>query len=118
MSVANLLEEHFEAQGRRSIQIPEIERDGKPLELFFSPLTVGDRIKVRDMKAKDDLEFEILLIIVKCRLEDGSQAFTVADKTTLLRKVDWNIIHRIADAVTDVTLGQVEKNSEAIPDDN
>lgn len=111
MSVADLFKEHYEAAARTRIEIPEMDHDGVPLVLFASPLTVKDRVKLRKMPTKDEAEFEVDLIILKCEMEDGDKAFLREDKPTLMATTDWRIITRIADAITGANVRQVEKNS-------
>lgn len=86
------------ARRRRAVEVPEWG-----LTLWFSPVTTADRIAVSermgDRKDVDSeayrLESQILLLITKAELEDGSPAFSFGDKEYLLRKADYLVIQRL-----------------------
>ena len=116
MSIADLIKEHFEAAGRVRIEVPEIKEDGKPLVLYSQPLTVKDRLKLRQIPVKGEAEYEVELVMMKCELEDGSKAFNRDDKPVLMKAADWRVIATIADKITGQGLADLEKKLRSDPE--
>jgi len=75
---------------RRPIEIPKWD-----LTLWFGPLVQADLDAVEEREPKSRYERQILLLIMKAELEDGSQAFTWGDKYTLMNKADVVIMNTL-----------------------
>ena len=102
MSILNRAKSHFESQGIKKIEVPEwLDDDGNPTILYASPVSMNDRKALRTAADGDELEFMARLVILKCELEDGSKAFDLSDKPALMKKVDPNIIQRIANKIVE-----------------
>jgi hypothetical protein len=100
MSILDRAKSHFELQGVKKLEVPEWQDDnGKPTLLYCEPVTMSDRKKLRDIANGDEFEFMVRLVILKCQTEDGSKAFDLSDKPTLMTKVDPNIIQRLANQI-------------------
>lgn len=97
MSILDRAKAHFELQGLRKIEVSQwSDEDGRPTVLYSKPVTMQDRKKLREIAEADEFEFMVRLVILKCELEDGSKAFDLSDKPTLMTKVDPNVIQYIA----------------------
>jgi hypothetical protein len=102
MSILDRAKSHFEAQGIKKIEIPEWpDENGKPTVLYSSPVSLNDRKALRQAAEGDESEFMLRLVILKCEMDDGSKAFDLSDKPTLMKKVDPNIIQRIAASIAE-----------------
>lgn len=97
MSILDRAKAHFDSQGVKKIEVPEWPDDkGNPTVLYASPVSMNDRVALRKAADGDEAEFMVRLVILKCELEDGTKAFDLSDKPMLMKKVDPNIIQRIA----------------------
>lgn len=102
MSILDRAKAHFESQGVKKIEVPEWpDEKGNPTVLYASPVSMNDRKALRSAADGDEAEFLVRLIILKCELEDGVKAFDLSDKPMLMKKVDPNIIHRIANKIAE-----------------
>lgn len=103
MSILDRAKAHFDSQGVKKIEVPEWADDnGNPTILYSSPVSMNDRKALRQAADGDEAEFMVRLVILKCELEDGSKAFDLSDKPMLMKKVDPNIIQRIASKIAEV----------------
>ena len=103
MSILDRAKAHFDSQGVKKIEVPEWADDkGNPTVLYSGPVTMNDRKALRTAADGDEAEFLVRLVILKCELEDGSKAFDLSDKPMLMKKVDPNIIQRIANKIAEV----------------
>lgn len=102
MSILDRAKAHFESQGVKKIEVPEWpDEKGNPTILYASPVSMNDRKSLRAVADGDEAEFLVRLIILKCELEDGTKAFDLSDKPMLMKMVDPNIIHRIANKIAE-----------------
>ena len=87
MSLADDIKSRLDT-GRKRHEVPELGEEGKPLVLYATEIT-GKDLKYLQRKHKDFFQNQTLdgmvdLIILKAELEDGSKAFTLEDKQTIL----------------------------------
>ncbi|HEX7048657.1 MAG TPA: hypothetical protein VF188_00475 [Longimicrobiales bacterium] len=83
---------------RRRVEVPEWD-----VVLYFGPLTKADilaveqRMRDEDGKEPDKHRHEknILLIVQKAELEDGSKAFRWGDRHTLFEKAEAAVLDRL-----------------------
>lgn len=102
MSILDRAKAHFDSQGVKKIEVPEWPDDkGNPTILYSGPVTMNDRKALRTAADGDEAEFLVRLVILKCELEDGTKAFDLSDKPMLMKKVDPNIIQRIANKIAE-----------------
>lgn len=102
MSILDRAKAHFDSQGVKKIEIPEWpDEKGNPTILYATPVSMNDRRSLRAVADGDESEFLVRLVILKCELEDGSKAFDLSDKPMLMKKVDPNIIQRIATKIAE-----------------
>lgn len=100
MSILDRVVKHFESKQTIRIEVPEWPDDkGNPTVLFSEPFTLAERQKLTKMALEDDLEFIVRLIIMKCKTENGDQAFDLSDKPTLMHKSDPEVIARISQQI-------------------
>lgn len=111
MSIIDRAKAHFAAYAARRIEVPEWGEPGNPLVLLAEPLTLAEMSKLRTANKADEHGYLVDLLIMKAKREDGSNAFTLADKWDLRHKVDPVVIARIAaDIATAATPAEAEKN--------
>lgn len=97
MSILDRAKAHFDSQGVKKIEVPEWEDEkGNPTILYASPLSMNDRKALRTAAEGDEAEFMVRLVILKCETESGEKVFDLSDKPLLMKRVDPNIIQRIA----------------------
>jgi hypothetical protein len=102
MSILDRAKAHFDAQGMKKIEVPEwADEQGNPTVLYSSPLSMNDRKALRSAADGDETEFLVRLVILKCELDDGVKAFDLSDKPLLMKKVDPNVIQRIASKIAE-----------------
>jgi len=75
---------------RRPIEIPKWG-----MTLWFGPLVQADLDAVEEREPKNRYERQVMLLIMKAELEDGSQAFVWGDKHTLMTKADVVILNTL-----------------------
>lgn len=97
----------FDAQGRQSIAVPEMD-----CEIYWSPMTVSERsrivARVNDSNAS---EATVYAVILKAETADGEKMFSLEDKQTLMRRVRASVIERIASAIlAEPSVEAIEKN--------
>lgn len=101
MSILDRAKSHFEEKGVKRIEVPEWkDENGNPTILLSEPFTLEDQRKLHKFAQDDTIEFLARLVIMKALNEDGSKAFDLSDKPTLMNKVDPLIIRRIADEIS------------------
>lgn len=111
MSIIERAKSHFAAYGARRIEVAEWGEPGAPLVLVAEPLTLAEMAKLRGANKTDEHGYLVDLLIMKAKREDGSPAFTLADKWDLKNKVDPIVIARVAaDIATVPTAAEAEKN--------
>jgi len=100
MSVLDRAKAHFESKDIKRIEIPEWKDEhGNPTVLLAEPMSLEDNRTLRKAAQEDDNDFIVRMIILKALNEDGTKAFDLSDKPTLLRKVDPAILLRIGNMI-------------------
>ena len=111
MKAIDRAKSHCENLSVKKISVPEWAEDGKPFYLFASPLTLQETSKLYKMSKDDDMTMLVYILIYKALDEDGNKLFTLEDKSTLLNKVDRNVIARVANEIMGNTpIEEVKKN--------
>jgi uncharacterized cupredoxin-like copper-binding protein len=98
MSFLSSAKDHYSSliDATQSIEIPEWkDGQGNPLRIYYKPMTVADRIRIRK-HAKNDAELTIEVIIAKAIDAEGNPIFTREHKMELLRNVSASVLDRIA----------------------
>lgn len=103
---------HFRADEKRRVEVPEWGAEGAPLVLWHTPVTLADKQRLHNRyKAGGLQEMYAYTLIQKAQREDGSRAFTEADKLDLMNQVDPRVVERIAAQILGAPdLEAVEKN--------
>jgi hypothetical protein len=100
------MKSHFKALGTPSIEIPEWVVDGKPMKIFWKPLTLVERAEIFE---GDGTDLEIF--IRKALDADGNRMFNLEDKQSIRVAVAPQIVQRIAVEMMKLpSVEQVEKN--------
>lgn len=113
-SILDRAKAHYSNIGMRHVDVPEWGEPGKPLRIFFTPLTVGDRNRIY---AHDENGAEpplgtvcVRTLIEKATDGKGAKLFDAfADQEGLMHAVDSNVVGRAASAM----LGDLPKDAEA-----
>jgi hypothetical protein len=114
MSVISQAKEHFTRLGRKRIEVPEWGPVGQPFVVFATPMTVGEREKIRQIGNADSPEMFVDVLLNKAECENGEKAFEHKDRHDLTHKVDSRVVSRIALAIlAGPTDEDLEKNSGA-----
>ena len=95
---------HFERTGTKVIEVPEWGDDNGPLMIYATAFTMDEQRRLRS-KNKGDLDDPSVLVdllILKALDSEGNKLFDLADKPTLMRKADANVLARVATEVTGV----------------
>lgn len=95
---------------RKSIVVPEW--DG--VELFFTPMTIGDMRAVDERKPKDLHDKNLILLIMKAKYEDGRAAFTMGDKNYLETEADYIVVQRVATFMYNVAMPEGKTDREMV----
>jgi len=95
------------------IEVEEWGEDGKPLLIYYTPFTIGERRKLLKNSQGDEMLIGIYTLIMKALDGSGENIFTLEHKKRLLDHVDSDVVARVAAeilGVGDADLGALEKN--------
>lgn len=101
---------HMRDLGTPSIEVPEWKIDGKPLKIFWKPMTLAERETIfRGGELKLTGYAEVL--VKKALDENGEHLFTLEDAPKLRNAVESGVVQRIALAILQAaTIEDLEKN--------
>lgn len=112
-SILDRAKAHYSGVGMRHVDVPEWGEPGKPLRIFFTPLTVGERNKIYE-RDRNGVEPALGVICVRALIEKatdekGTKLFDrFGDEETLMHAVDSNVVGRAASAM----LGDLPKDAD------
>jgi hypothetical protein len=95
-SVIDRVKSQFEALGIKKIEVAEWGEEGKPLIIYCSPFTLGEKRNLFKGARNDDLGVLVDAIVLKAKDGEGNKIFKLDDKLTLLNNADANVIARVA----------------------
>jgi len=100
--------EHFSNKTVRKIEIPEWG-----VSVFAKNLTLDDKAKMLRRSDSDNTDFMIYTLIFGLVDEQGEPVFTIEDKVSLRKKVDPDVVTRVASFVLNSSSDEEdnEKNS-------
>ena len=96
MQIIDRVKAQFEALGIKKIEVAEWGEEGKPLIIYCSPFTLGEKRNLFKGAKNDDLGVLIDAIVLKAKDSDGNKIFKLDDKLTLLNNADANVIASVA----------------------
>ena len=96
MKAIDRAKSHFDNLDIKKIEVPEWGEEDTPLVIYSKPLTLQETTKLYRMAKDDDMTMLAYVLIFKALDEDGNKLFSLQDKTTLLNKVDRNVLIRVA----------------------
>lgn len=106
---------HFKGLGTKFVDVPEWQIDGKPLRIFYKPLTPFESQAIFGDGNKGAEAF-VDAVVEKALDEDGKKLFGVGDRVTLRRNAHDTVVRRVAmEMLAAHTIEEMEKNSAAIP---
>jgi hypothetical protein len=110
MNVIDRVKAQFEALGIKKIEVAEWGEEGKPLIIYCSPFTLGEKRNLFKGAKNDDLGVLVDAIVLKAKDSEGNKIFKLDDKLTLLNNADANVIARVAtDLLSGVSYEEAEK---------
>jgi hypothetical protein len=99
MNVIDRVKSQFEALGIKKIEVAEWGEEGKPLIIYCSPFTLGEKRNLFKGAKNDDLGVLVDAIVLKAKDSEGNKIFKLDDKLTLLNNADANVISYVATAM-------------------
>jgi hypothetical protein len=111
MSAIDNAKKHFDSLDTRIIEVPEWgEDEDNPLKIFCKPITLSETSKFMRLAKDDDVQLLAYVLIYKALDEAGEKLFTIADKQTLLERVDRDVLIRIStEMMNNVSQEEVKK---------
>jgi len=110
MNVIDRVKAHFEQQGVKKIEVAEWGEEGKPLVIYCSPFTLGEKRNLFKGAKNDDLAVLVDAIVLKAKDSEGNKIFKLDDKLTLLNNADANVIARVStEMLNGVSYEEAEK---------
>jgi hypothetical protein len=103
MNIIDRVKAQFEALGIKKIEVAEWGEEGKPLIIYCSPFTLGEKRNLFKGAKNDDLGVLVDAIVLKAKDADGNKIFKLDDKLTLLNSADANVIARVATEMLSAT---------------
>ena len=110
MQIIDRVKAQFEALGIKKIEVAEWGEEGKPLIIYCSPFTLGEKRGLFKNAKNDDLGVLVDAIVLKAKDSEGNKIFKLDDKLTLLNNADANVIARVAtEMLNGVSYEEAEK---------
>ena len=94
----DFIEESY-TSAKRMIEVPEWQEDGKPMQLWFPPLTSSHMGKLADIETKDRYHENCYLIVLLAEYEDGRKRFALGDNLVLRERADFIVIQRVVNFI-------------------
>ena len=96
MQIIDRVKAQFEALGIKKIEVAEWGEEGKPLIIYCTPFTLGEKRGLFKNAKNEDLGVLVDAIVLKAKDSDGNKIFKLDDKLTLLNNADANVIARVS----------------------
>ena len=109
-TIIDRVKAQFEALGIKKIEVAEWGEEGKPLIIYCSPFTLGEKRGLFKNAKNDDLGVLVDAIVLKAKDSEGNKIFKLDDKLTLLNNADANVIARVStEMLNGVSYEEAEK---------
>jgi len=110
MNVIDRVKSQFESLGIKRLRLLSGTEEGKPLIIYCSPFTLGEKRNLFKGAKNDDLGVLVDAIVLKAKNADGEKIFKLDDKQVLLNNADANVIARVAtEMLAGVSYEEAEK---------
>ncbi len=109
----DFVEESF-VSARRLYEVPEWKEDGKPMKLWFPPLTSEDMGRLADLESKDRFHENCQLITLLAEHEDGRKRFALGDSLVLRNRADFIVIQRVVNFIYSTHVMNETEASQAV----
>lgn len=118
MGLIDRMKAHFTDIGVRHVEVPEWGEDGKPLAIYFSPMTLAEKQKLMTIGERDGYVARLAdALIMKAMDAEGKKLFTIEDKRTLRNQVDPDVLARVVrDMMASPGEDEMGKGSSGTPD--
>lgn len=110
MNIIDQAINHYKAQEKLVILVPEWGSKDNPLEIHVFPMTMAEVNLIQRIARKNanNIEHAANIIIVKARDKDGNRLFKLEDREALMQKVDYRVVSRIAESIEKRFFGDIE----------
>lgn len=96
MSIIDRMKAHFAGLGAQKIEVPEWGEDGRPLVIYYHPITLAERQKIMAAGERDGAVAAYAdVLIMKALDAQGKNLYTIEHKHALRHSVDPDIIRRV-----------------------
>ncbi len=96
MAAIDRIKQHFAEIGVRSVESAAWGEDGKPLVIYFAPMTLAEKQRMLTIGETDGYVARLAdVLIMKAMDAEGKKLFTIADKHILRNKADPDELARI-----------------------
>lgn len=116
MDILDNAKAHFSAKldgGLLSLEVPEWGKDGKPAIIYFkASLSLKERDPIYQLMRQGTLDMFAEVLIIRALNEDGKPVFKKIDKGELMRRVDPDVIIRVAKEIADISQADSTEDAE------
>ncbi len=110
MNIIDRVKAQFESLGIKKIEVAEWGEEGKPLIIYCSPFTLGEKRNLFKGAKNDDLAVLVDAIVLKAKDSEGNKIFKLDDKLVLLNNADPSVIARVSkDILSSTSYEEAEK---------
>lgn len=96
MGVIDRMKAHFTDIGVRHVEVPEWGEDGKPLVVYFRPMTLAEKQKLMTIGEREGYVARLAdALVMKAMDAQGKKLFTIEDKQALRNQVDPDVLARV-----------------------
>ena len=118
MNIIDRATNHYSAQNRLIINVPEWSETDDPLEIHVLPMTMAEVNMMQKIASKkaSNIEQAANIIVVKAKNKTGKRLFKITDRDKLMQECDYRVVSRIAEKIEEHFFGDMEThkgNSDA-----
>ena len=101
----------FDGSSLHQVEVPEWGEEGKPLVVYFTPITLKEMSLANEAARGDPVMFNARIVALKALDKAGNRLFSMVDALFLAEKADPAAVIRIASAISPkMNMADVEKN--------
>lgn len=118
-SVISSAKAHFSGQRLRSHEVPEWGHDGKPLKVYYGPLTVAHRRRIWRDEAGATVDGNVAVVravLFNALDAGGKRLFDDMDEHALMHEVDSDVVSRVGALILGFAKGQPVSAEKQVDD--
>lgn len=90
------MKRHFADLGVQTIEVPEWGEEGKPLVIYFKPITLGEKQRLMTLGEREGYIARLAdALVMKALDADGKKLFTIEHMPALRNSVDPDVLSRV-----------------------